>query len=104
LINKGIGYRNTIKQTAQKAWQGKMDFLINPNIAYLFVVTAVMLAITTLLFPRSSLSKIGMLVCLAGAGFELFNLQANPWALVVTALSRCLFSLPLVRPGRAARC
>jgi membrane-bound ClpP family serine protease len=64
-----------------------MDFLINPNIAYLFVVAAVMLAITTLLFTRSKLSKIGMLVCLAGAGVELFNLQANPWALVVVALS-----------------
>lgn len=64
-----------------------MNFLINPNIAYLFVVAAVMLAITSLLFPRFNLSKIGSLVCLVGAGFELFNLQANPWALVVVALS-----------------
>ena len=64
-----------------------MNFLINPNVAYLFVVAAVMLAITSLLFPRSNLSKIATLVCLAGAGFELFNLPPNSWALVVVAFS-----------------
>jgi membrane-bound serine protease (ClpP class) len=70
-----------------KPCREKMNFLINPNLAYLFVVAAVMLTIASLLFPRSNLSKIGSLVCLLGAGFELFNLQANPWALIVTALS-----------------
>ncbi len=64
-----------------------MNFLINPQLAYLLVVAAVMLTIASLLFPRSNPAKIGGLVCLLGAGFELFNLQANPWALIVTALS-----------------
>ncbi len=41
-----------------------MDFLINPQFAYLLVVAAVMLAITSLLFPRSNLAKLGMLICL----------------------------------------
>lgn len=76
-----------------------MDFVINPNLAYLFVVAAVMLAITTILFPRSNLSKIGIVLCLGGAGFELFNLQANPWALVVTALSPLPFFVATRQAG-----
>jgi len=76
-----------------------MDFLINPNIAYLFVVAAVMLAITTILFPRSGLSKIGMLLCLGAAGFELFHFQANPWALLVVALSPLPFFVATRQAG-----
>ena len=64
-----------------------MEFLINQNVAYILVVTAVMLTITTFLFPRSILPKIGMVLCLGAAGFELSKLQANAWALLVLALS-----------------
>lgn len=64
-----------------------MNFLLNPNIAYLFFVATVMLAFTNILFPRSSLSKIGTLVCLAGAGYALLNLRVNPWALLAAGLS-----------------
>lgn len=79
-----------------------MNFLINPNIAYLFVVGAVMLANMSLLFPRSSLSKIGTLVCLAGAAFELFNFPANPWALVVLAFSPLSYFMA-IRPATPLR-
>lgn len=64
-----------------------MDFLININIAYILVAAAVMLALATILFPRSLPLKIGMVVCLGAAGFELFHFQANPWMLVIIALS-----------------
>jgi len=64
-----------------------MEFLINQNLTYLLIVAAVMLTITTILFPRSILPKIGMALCLGAAGFELFYLQANVWALLVVALS-----------------
>ena len=76
-----------------------MNFLINPNIAYLFVVAAFMLAMTSLLFPRSNLSKIGTLVCLVGAGFELFNLHANPWALVGVAFSPLTYFMAIRQAG-----
>jgi membrane-bound serine protease (ClpP class) len=69
------------------AKEKKMNYLINPNIAYLCVVAAVMLAIASIMFPRSNLSKLGIPLCLVGAGFELFYLRANPWALVIVALS-----------------
>jgi membrane-bound serine protease (ClpP class) len=77
-----------------------MNFFISPNFAYLFAIAAVMLAISTILFPRAKWFKIGMLVCLVGAGFELFNLQANPWALVMIALSPLSFYAATRQPGQ----
>ena len=76
-----------------------MNYLINPNIAYLLVVAAVMLANSSFLFPSSNPLKIGSLVCLVGAGFELFNLQANPWALVVVALSPLPYFMAIRQAG-----
>jgi membrane-bound serine protease (ClpP class) len=64
-----------------------MEFLINQNLAYILLIAAVMLTITTFLFPSSILPKIGMVLCLGAAGFEFFKLQANAWALLMIALS-----------------
>jgi membrane-bound ClpP family serine protease len=64
-----------------------MEFLINQNLAYILLITAVMLTITTFLFPSSILPKIGMVLCLGAAGFEFFKLQANAWALLTIVLS-----------------
>jgi len=73
--------------------------LNNPQFPYHLVVAAVMMAIKTLLFPRSNLAKLGMLICLGAAGVELFNLQANPWALAVTALSPLPYFLAIRQAG-----
>lgn len=64
-----------------------MNFLINPNFAYLFFVAAVMLVFAGILFPRSNGSKIGALICLVGAVYTLLNLRVNPWALLAAGLS-----------------
>jgi membrane-bound serine protease (ClpP class) len=77
----------------------KMNLFINPNLAYLLAVAAVMLAFSTILFPRANWPKIGMVICLLGAGFELFNLQANPWGLVMMALSPLPYYAATRQPG-----
>jgi len=64
-----------------------MEFLINPNIAYLLIVTAVMLSLWAFNDPKSTWQKIGMVLCFAAAGYELFYLKWNPVALLVVALS-----------------
>lgn len=76
-----------------------MNFFINPNVAYLFAVAAIMLVIVPFLFPRANWPKIGMVICLLGAGFELFNLRANPWALVALALCPLPYYVAAHRPG-----
>jgi len=64
-----------------------MEFLINPNFAYLLIVTAVMLVLVTITFPSSNIPKIGIPLCLGAAWYELFHLEAAPWALLTAALS-----------------
>ncbi len=64
-----------------------MGLLINPNVAYLLVVTAVMLMLLTFINPKTNWLKIGMAVSLVAAGYELVHLKGNPWAFAVVALS-----------------
>ena len=59
-----------------------MDFLINPNIAYLLIFAAVMLALQSILSPQSNKAKFLLALCLTAVGLELTRLQANPWALL----------------------
>jgi membrane-bound serine protease (ClpP class) len=64
-----------------------MEFLIDPNIAYVLIVAAVMLALMTILVPGTGLPEIGMLTCLGLAWYELTRLEPNLWALLVVALT-----------------
>ncbi len=64
-----------------------MEFLINPNVAYLLIVAAIMLFLVTINDPKSPLPKIGMALCLGAAGYELIHLKGNPWAFLVVGLS-----------------
>jgi membrane-bound serine protease (ClpP class) len=76
-----------------------MGFLINPNIAYLLVVTAVMLSLWTFNDQKSTWHKVGMVLCFAAAGYEFVHLKWNPLALLVVSLS----PLPLFIAIRQAR-
>jgi membrane-bound serine protease (ClpP class) len=76
-----------------------MEFLINPSMAYLLIVTAVMLSLWTFNDPKSTWQKGGMVLCFAAAGYEFVYLKWNPLALLVVALS----PLPLFIAIRQAR-
>lgn len=79
-----------------------MAFLINPNIAYLLIVTAVMLFILTVITPKSTALKIGMALFLAAAGFEFSQIGGNAWALLIVALSPLPFLIAIRQPRRLA--
>lgn len=70
-----------------------MEFLINPTVAYILIVTTVMLLSLTIIDNKFTVSKYGMILCLVAAGYELFYLEVNPWAFLVVALSPLLFRL-----------
>jgi membrane-bound serine protease (ClpP class) len=76
-----------------------MEFLIDPNIAYILIVAAVMLALMTILVPGTGLPEIGMLICLGLAWYELTHLEPNLWALLVVALT----PIPFIIAVRQAR-
>lgn len=72
-----------------------MDLLINPNIAYLLLVTAVLLLLWTAYNPKPTWPKVWMVLCLLAGGYEFVYLKGNPWAFLVVALSPLPFFLAL---------
>jgi membrane-bound serine protease (ClpP class) len=76
-----------------------MNLLINPNIAYLLLVTAVVLLLWTSYHPTSTWPKVWMALCFLAGGYEFLYLKGNPWAFLVVALSPVPF-LVAVRQSR----
>jgi len=68
-----------------------MEFLINPTVAYLLIVTIVIVLTLTILDNKFTVSRYAIILCLVVVIYELFYLELNPWALLVVALSPLLF-------------
>ncbi|MBN2115840.1 MAG: hypothetical protein JW730_04685 [Anaerolineales bacterium] len=77
-----------------------MDFLLNPNIAYLFLLGGVLLAMMALVTPGTGFFEIGALLCIVLAGYAIYNLSVNWWALVILALSIVPFVYAIQKPKR----
>jgi len=77
-----------------------MDFLLNPNIAYLFLLGGVFLAMLALATPGTGLLEVGAFFCIALAGYAIYNLSFNGWALAVLALSIIPFVYAMRKPKR----
>lgn len=77
-----------------------MDFLLNPNVAYLFLLGGVLLAMLALASPGTGLLEIGALFCLALAGYAIYNLSFNWWAIVLLALGAIPFLYAIQKPKR----
>jgi len=76
-----------------------MEFLINSNIAYLSIVGAVIFVMLTFVIPRSKTPIVGFVLCLATAWYEISQLKANPWDLIIVVLSPIPFYIA-VRTSR----
>ena len=77
-----------------------MEFLLNPNIAYLFLLGGVLLAMLSLASPGTGLFEIGAFFCLVLAGYAIYNLSFNGWALLLLGLSIVPFVYAIQRPKR----
>jgi len=75
-----------------------VERLVNPDVAYLLIVAAVMMFILTAARPTSILLKVGMAVCLVVAGYEFSQLNGNIWALLVVAFSPLPFFVAIRQP------
>ncbi len=74
--------------------------LLNPNIAYLALVAGFLLAILAILTPGTGVYEISALFALLLAGWAMYNLPLNLWALIVLAASLAPFILAMQRKGR----
>ena len=77
-----------------------MDFLLDPNIAYLFLLGGVLMAMLALATPGTGFFEIGAFFCIALAGYAVYNLSFNWWAMILLALSVVPFIYAIQRPKR----
>ena len=77
-----------------------MDFLLDPNIAYLFLLAGVLLGLMAIITPGTGMFEVGAFFCLALAGYAVYNLSFNLWALIVLMLSIIPFVYAIQKPKR----
>jgi len=77
-----------------------MDFLLDPNIAYLFLLAGVLLGLMAIVTPGTGMFEVGAFFCLALAGYAVYNLSFTLWALIVLVLSIIPFIFAIRKPKR----
>ena len=77
-----------------------MDFLLDPNVAYVFLLGGVLLGLMALVTPGTGLFEIGSFFSLALAGYAIFNISINGWALLLIFLSIIPFIYAIQKPKR----
>lgn len=75
-----------------------MEILLDPNVAYLFLLGGIFLAMLAIATPGTGFFEIGALFCLALAGYAIYNLSINFWALIVIGLSIVPFVYAVRKP------
>jgi membrane-bound ClpP family serine protease len=60
-----------------------MNLFLDPNVAYLVLVVGFVLGVLALLTPGTGLLEIGTLLAIFLAGYSIYNLPINTWALIV---------------------
>jgi membrane-bound serine protease (ClpP class) len=77
-----------------------MDFLANPNIAYLILLAALSLTFLAVVTPGTGLLELSALFCLVLAGYAAYQLSIHLWALIILLLSAVPFVMALRNPSR----
>ena len=77
-----------------------MDFLLNPNVAYLLLLGGVLMAMLALATPGTGFFEVGALFCLALAGYGIYNLSFHWWALALILISVIPFVYSIQKPKR----
>ena len=77
-----------------------MEFLLEPNVAYLILLAGVLLTFLAIVTPGTGMLEVGALFCIALAGYAIYNLSFNGWALLVLVLSLVPFGYAIQKPKR----
>jgi membrane-bound serine protease (ClpP class) len=79
----------------------KMDnILLNPNIAYLFLVSGVLLTFFALVTPGTGFLEVGAFFLMALAGYAIYFLPIHIWALVLLVISIIPFGMAIKATAR----
>ncbi len=77
-----------------------MDFLLDPNIAYLFLLAGLLLVLMAIVTPGTGLLELGAFFCLVLAGYAAYNRLINWWAIAILILSIIPFVYATRKPKR----
>lgn len=77
-----------------------MEFLLEPNVAYLILLAGVMLTFLAIVTPGTGMLEVGALFCIALAGYAVYNLSFNWWALLLLGISIVPFVYAIQKPKR----
>jgi len=77
-----------------------MDFLLNPSIAYLMLVAAVLFTLVAIMTPGTGIAEIIAVFALLLAGYAVYHLSFNWWALAILVLSAFPFVYSIRGPRR----
>lgn len=77
-----------------------MNILLEPNIAYLLLVTGVLLGMMAMVTPGTGVLEVSSLFALALAGYAVYVLSINLWALILLLLCIVPFIYALRRANR----
>ena len=77
-----------------------MEILLNPNIAYILLVLGSILLLMAIVTPGTHLMEGGAFLLLVLAGYAIYQLGFNLWALIVLVLSLVPFVYAIQKPKR----
>jgi membrane-bound serine protease (ClpP class) len=77
-----------------------MEILLNPNIAYILLVLGSILLLMAIVTPGTHLMEGGAFLLLVLAGYAIYQLGFNLWALIVLVLSLIPFVYAIQKPKR----
>jgi len=77
-----------------------MEILYNADIAYVLLVTGFVLALLAIVTPGSGVIEVGAFFLLALAGFAIYHIGFNLWALIVLILALVPFVYATRKPKR----
>jgi membrane-bound ClpP family serine protease len=77
-----------------------MDLLLNPDVGYFLLAAGTFLVLLAIVTPGSGFAELGAIFCLLMAGYSIYHLAFNWWALVLLLLSIVPFILAIQRTGR----
>ncbi len=79
-----------------------MEFLLDPNIAYLVLVVAILFLLIAIASPGTGIPEALGLMGIAAAGYAVYNLSLNWWALILLIASLVPFYFSVRGPRREA--
>jgi len=77
-----------------------MDFLLDPNVAYLILLAGVLRGFLSLVTPGTGLFEAGALLCALVSTYTIYNLSFNLWALIILGISVIPFLYAIQKPKR----